>query len=208
MFVQLSTAYFNNRIAMKLLKLNISSVNAKAKLSTRRKTHYDTLKVLPNATHNEIKSAYYKLTLQYHPDKNKSASAREMFQDISNAYEVIGNYQSRKQYDRSIAVKYGNINQMQRPQTMNNENVSPSSQIHYDFDEWTRAHYSSAFETTQKKKYVYKMYSRAEEQAIKTDKQNRTSGIIAIVVCTVLITFMHISDRKRNIDKALDKKRD
>lgn len=208
MFVQLSTACFNNRIAIKLLKQNISSVNAKARLSTKRKTHYDILKVSPNATHNEIKSAYYKLTLQYHPDKNKSDSARKMFQDISNAYEVLGNYQSRKQYDRSIAVKYGNVNQMQRPQTMYNENVPPSSQIHYNFDEWTRAHYSSAFETTQKKKYVYKMYSQAEQQAIKLDKQNGVSGIIAIVICTLLITFMHITDRRKDIDKALDKKRD
>lgn len=208
MFVQLSAAYFNNRIAVKLLKLNVSSVNAKAKLSTRGKTHYDTLKVLPNATHNEIKSAYYKLTLQYHPDKNKSDSAREMFQDIANAYEVIGNYQSRKQYDRSIAVRYGNVNQMQRPKTTYKENVSSSSEIHYDFDEWTRAHYSSAFETTQKKKYVYKMYSQAKKQSIQADKQNRVSGIIAIVICTLLITFMHISDRKNEIDKVLDKKRD
>lgn len=206
MSVQLSAAYFNNRIAVKLLKLNISSVNAKAKLSTRRKTHYDTLKVSPNATHNEIKSAYYKLTLQYHPDKNKSDTAREMFQDISNAYEVIGNYQTRKQYDRSIAVKYGNVNQMQRPKTMHNENVPPSTQVHYDFDEWTRAHYSSAFETTQKKKYVYKMYTQAEQQSIKENKQNKVSGILAIVICTFLITFMHISER--NKDRALDVKRD
>ena len=208
MFVQLSAAHINNRIAVKLLKLNVPSANAKAKLSTRGKTHYDTLKVSPNATHNEIKSAYYKLTLQYHPDKNKSDTAREMFQDIASAYEVIGNYQSRKQYDRSIAVKYGNVNQMQRPRATYKENVSSSSQMHYDFDEWTRAHYSSAFETTQKKKYVYKMYSQAEKRSIKIDKQNRLSGIIAIVICTVLITFMHISDRMKEADKTLDKKRD
>ncbi|XP_076684263.1 uncharacterized protein LOC143377153 [Andrena cerasifolii] len=208
MSVQLSAAYFNNRIAIKLLKLSVSSVNAKAKLSTRGKTHYDTLKVSPNATHNEIKSAYYKLTLQYHPDKNKSDSAREMFQDISNAYEVIGNYQTRKQYDRSIAVKYGNVNQMQRPTATDSGTASPSSQVHYDFDEWTRAHYSSAFKTTQKKKYVYKMYTQAEKQAIKLDKQNRHSGILAIVICTCLITIMHISDRRKHTDIALDEKRD
>ncbi|CAL7949327.1 unnamed protein product [Xylocopa violacea] len=77
----------------------------KVNLATKSKTLYETLGVAPNATHNEIKSAYYELTLQYHPDKNKSESAKAMFHEISNAYNILSKYETRMQYDRSLKIK-------------------------------------------------------------------------------------------------------
>lgn len=56
----------------------------------KKKNHYDSLEVDSKATQGEIKSAYFKLTMQYHPDKNTSESAKDRFRDISEAYEVLG----------------------------------------------------------------------------------------------------------------------
>jgi len=59
---------------------------------------YDALEVQPNATDSEIKKAYRKLALKYHPDKN--ANAGEKFKDISHAYEVLSDENKRNVYDQ------------------------------------------------------------------------------------------------------------
>jgi DnaJ-class molecular chaperone len=62
--------------------------------------HYKTLGISENSSIDEIKKAYRKLSLKYHPDKNQgSAEAVEMFQKISEAYEVIGNDEKKREYD-------------------------------------------------------------------------------------------------------------
>ena len=53
------------------------------------KDHYKVLGLSPNATEKQIKSAYRKLALQYHPDRNPSSGAEEKFQEITSAYEAL-----------------------------------------------------------------------------------------------------------------------
>ncbi len=64
-----------------------------------KKDYYEVLGVSRNATPEEIKSAYRKLALQYHPDRNKSPDAEEMFKGISEAYAVLSDEEKRRQYD-------------------------------------------------------------------------------------------------------------
>lgn len=61
--------------------------------------HYRTLGVKPDATPDEIKAAYKKLALEFHPDRNKSPGAEDKFKSISEAYSVVGNKSKRKDYD-------------------------------------------------------------------------------------------------------------
>lgn len=64
--------------------------------------YYETLGVAPNATSSDIKKAYKKLALRWHPDKNQNnqQKAQTKFQEISEAYEVLSDPQKRHQFDR------------------------------------------------------------------------------------------------------------
>jgi len=61
--------------------------------------HYNTLKVSPNASAEEIKRAYRKLALQFHPDiAGDDLGHAEQFRAIKTAYDVLGNSKTRQQY--------------------------------------------------------------------------------------------------------------
>lgn len=61
---------------------------------------YEILGVDKNSEQNEIKKAYRKLSLQFHPDRNSTELAKTRIIEINDAYEKIGNVDSRKQYDQ------------------------------------------------------------------------------------------------------------
>jgi len=63
------------------------------------KNHYEVLGVEKSATDAQIKKSYRKLALKWHPDKNKSSEATEVFKTISAAYAVLKDPASRKEYD-------------------------------------------------------------------------------------------------------------
>ena len=64
------------------------------------KDFYKTLGVDKNASDDEIKKAYRKMALRYHPDKNKDPGAEDMFKEISEAYEVLSDKDKRAAFDR------------------------------------------------------------------------------------------------------------
>ncbi|PIN25298.1 hypothetical protein CDL12_01964 [Handroanthus impetiginosus] len=67
--------------------------------ATARESPYEVLGVTPSATTKEIKRAYRKLALKYHPDVNKEAGAQEKFLRIKHAYNTLLNSKSRGKYD-------------------------------------------------------------------------------------------------------------
>jgi DnaJ-class molecular chaperone len=64
------------------------------------KSYFAILEISPNATVDEIRSAYRRLAKEFHPDHYAGGSAR--FQDIQEAYSVLGNRRRRREYEQSI----------------------------------------------------------------------------------------------------------
>lgn len=62
--------------------------------------YYELLGVAKTASADEIKSAYRKLALKFHPDRNKEAGAAEKFTQINEAYSVLSDAEKRAHYDR------------------------------------------------------------------------------------------------------------
>ena len=63
---------------------------------------YDVLGVSPSATQAEIKKAYLSEAKKCHPDLNPTADAKDRFQKLAEAYEVLGNLERRAAYDYSL----------------------------------------------------------------------------------------------------------
>jgi curved DNA-binding protein CbpA len=64
--------------------------------------HYDILGVSRTASEDEIKKAYHKLAIKYHPDKNKEAGAEEKFKAIAGAYAILSDAGKRRNYDMGV----------------------------------------------------------------------------------------------------------
>jgi len=64
-----------------------------------KRDYYEILGVSRSASHAEIKDAYRKLALKYHPDRNKAPGAEDKFKEMSEAYAVLSDPNKRRQYD-------------------------------------------------------------------------------------------------------------
>lgn len=146
---------------------NVTSIRH---ISKSRTNLYDLLGLTPKATQADVKAAYYKLSKQFHPDKNKNdESAADRFREITEAYEVLGNYRLRKLYDKGIVHTAGSqyshhSTKEDRTQPYDDSGVKESDHITtkfyksrlrdehlkmgnskiYDFDEWTAGHYGAS----------------------------------------------------------------
>ncbi|KAK5622366.1 hypothetical protein CRENBAI_004724 [Crenichthys baileyi] len=123
----------------------------------RTKTgYYDVLEVAPTATQAQIKTAYYKQSFTFHPDRNSgSEKATERFSEINEAYTVLGNKALRKKYDRGL-LSLSDLTARARPTTGASSGGQAEQQTGsrrsmmgkdfrergFDFDQFYKAHYS------------------------------------------------------------------
>jgi molecular chaperone DnaJ len=78
------------------------------------KDHYEVLGVDRQASSEEIKRAFRKLALQYHPDRNPldPKGAEDKFKEMNEAYEVLGNESRRRRYDYLTSYGHGRVQRM------------------------------------------------------------------------------------------------
>ncbi|WGH26528.1 MAG: molecular chaperone DnaJ [Candidatus Bostrichicola ureolyticus] len=82
------------------------------------KDYYDILGVSKNASSEEIKKAYRKLAIKYHPDKNPKKEAEEKFKEAAEAYDVLSNPEKRQRYDQ-----FGHTGVHSQSSSMNMEDI-------------------------------------------------------------------------------------
>lgn len=168
-------------------------IQSKMYKHSKIKTHYDTLEVSSQATQDEIKSSYYKLSMLYHPDKNKTEFAKRKFQNISEAYEVLSNHQARKRYDRSMMVIKHNIQRnvpknIYKHASIYKSKTHPMNSKHFNFDLWVKEHYGETFARKQAKY----MWLSNEEMSRKSGEVQEFSAffyLIAFLMTYVFILF-------------------
>lgn len=95
------------------------------------KTHYELLGVVPTASPEEIKKAYRKLALQYHPDTNPKKDAAEIFKTITAAYKILSDPHRRFEYDSSIkeVAPEARKTAATKPSTPQKKRVVPQSNV-------------------------------------------------------------------------------
>lgn len=77
-------------------------------MAAHKRDYYETLGVQRGASADEIKKAYRKLAVQFHPDKNPgNKEAEEKFKEISEAYEILGDADKRQRYDQFGHAAFG-----------------------------------------------------------------------------------------------------
>ena len=69
-------------------------------MTTQKRDYYDVLGVPRGATEEDIRKAFRKMALEYHPDRNKSDDATEKFKEINEAYQVLSDAKKRAAYDQ------------------------------------------------------------------------------------------------------------
>jgi molecular chaperone DnaJ len=67
------------------------------------KSYYEILEINKNASQDEIKKAFRRLSLKYHPDKNSEEGAHQKFCDISSAYDTLSDESKREEYDNPLS---------------------------------------------------------------------------------------------------------
>lgn len=89
------------RLIMKGWKTADRSAAHKPGTSMSDDDYYHALEVARDASDADIRNAYFRLARKYHPDKNPDdAAAKQKFQKIQRAYDVLSDQEKRKQYDR------------------------------------------------------------------------------------------------------------
>ncbi|CAK1541659.1 unnamed protein product [Leptosia nina] len=165
-------------------------------------SHYDVLGITPKATQRDIKSAYYKLSKLYHPDKSKDEESAKKFRAITEAYEVLGNINLKKMYDKGLMVGSENTSRMHyKPDP---EPTDPTLKFYksrasrhitptidgktpiYDFDAWSREHYGNILKKNQHAKKIIK--TKKESAALHAQAIYEES--IVYFVCGVAFLFV------------------
>lgn len=172
----------------------------------RSKTvYYDILKVSPSATQAQIKTAYYKQSFIYHPDKNPgSETATQRFSEISEAYTVLGNITLRRKYDRGLlsqsdlqsagrpsskeaASRSSGASQQQQQQHQRRERrfTQSGEKVKFDFDAFYQGHYG---EQLQREREMRDRKRRMQEQQERVKKRTRQRLLEMSVVMLATVT--------------------
>ncbi|XP_036412313.1 LOW QUALITY PROTEIN: dnaJ (Hsp40) homolog, subfamily C, member 30b [Colossoma macropomum] len=178
----------------------------------RSKTaYYEILQVSPNATQAQIKTAYYKQSFLYHPDKNAgSEEATQRFSQISEAYSILGSVGLRKKYDRGIlssadiqgagrpsGKEASATSRTSGPQHQGQQRSKPRSNVTvggkpvFDFDAFYQAHYGEQLQREQALRQWRKQFQQKQQHDFRNWKLGKMMemGVGVLLALGVAIIF-------------------
>ncbi|XP_067289752.1 dnaJ homolog subfamily C member 30, mitochondrial [Pseudorasbora parva] len=171
-----------------------------------KSAYYDILGVSATATHAQIKTAYYKQSFIYHPDKNAgSEHATSMFSQISEAYNVLGNKALRRKYDRGILSQADLLGSSRPPgrespaaggqhtRARHSPSVGPAQQNIFDFDAFIRSHYGEQLEREKQLRQRREELLRKKKEHYEEVKLGRlkeiTVGLMLAMAVAILLSL-------------------
>ena len=174
------------------------STKARAHSDKKHKDLYAIMGVLPHATQVQIKEAYYRLSMKYHPDRNKgSEDAHKKFTELTEAYSILGQYDLRRKYEKGMLHEYRrppshthSEHATQHSATARGSSSSAEANtVHgkksrFDFDEFYRAHYGEALRREQEAR---RKRAEAKERAKLRSISNSWHQLLIIWVCVSVL---------------------
>lgn len=168
-------------------------------IKNSRSNYYDVLKITPKATQSQVKKAYYKLSLENHPDQHQgSATATEKFRIITEAYQVLNNVQKRKLYDKGFfhsdvsakpeeAEVYSKTftKGRKKPERTPSTGRTPV----FNFDAWQSSHYAKMMDDNIKRKA--KNVRREEAILMKKVYMNQTRCFFGLIFIMVILSTVY-----------------
>ncbi|XP_054469595.1 uncharacterized protein LOC129103257 [Anoplopoma fimbria] len=162
--------------------------------------YYEILQVSPTATQTQVKTAYYKQSFVYHPDRNAaSKEATVRFSEISEAYTVLGNKALRKKYDRGL-LSQSDLIATARPSSKDTGSstrdqagsrrsvagVDTRGGV-FDFDQFFRAHYGEQLQRDRDIRVRREEMLRKKQETIAEKKMGRMMEIgVAVLIAMAL----------------------
>ncbi|XP_034715088.1 uncharacterized protein LOC117936319 [Etheostoma cragini] len=162
--------------------------------------YYEILEVSPTATQVQIKTAYYKQSFVYHPDRNAgSEHATLRFSEISEAYTVLGNKALRKKYDRGMlspsdllatarpSAKDTGSSAKQTTEGRRSVVGADSRGDVFDFDKFIKAHYSDQLQREREIRVRKEEMLRKKQETIEEKKMGRMMemGVAVLIAMAV-----------------------
>ena len=154
--------------------------------SGSKKDLYSRLDLTPKATQSQIKQSYYKLSKKYHPDHNRdSQEANAKFQEITEAYSILGRNDLRRKYDKGLLREHP-LPHYTSTQWKTSRAPGTRTDTVYDFDAFYQAHYGEALRREQRARAerASKKKSSRFDPVLETQYQ-----LIVIAVGIIVIIF-------------------
>lgn len=175
-----------------------------------KSAYYEILEVSPTATQAQIKTAYYKQSFIYHPDKNAgSEEATLRFSEISEAYNVLGNKSLRKKYDRGI-LTHTDLQGARRPtakeagSSTGQQTRSRSSSIDgvnrqnvFDFDSFFKSHYGEQLQREREFRARQEQLQEKKREGIQGRELGKMAEIsVGILLAMAIALFASVKSTK------------
>ncbi|KAM9341523.1 uncharacterized protein ABDE67_015174 [Symphorus nematophorus] len=166
--------------------------------------YYEILEVMPSATQAQIKTAYFKQSFIYHPDRNAGSDAATVrFSEISEAYTVLGNKALRKKYDRGL-LSQSDLVATARPSGKDTTGSSAKQQTGsqrsvvgkdsrggvFDFDNFFKAHYNEQLQRDKDIRARREEMIRKELETIEEMKLGRFLEVGAVLMLALAVAIV------------------